>query len=108
MVEYRPDLAPVALQEVFRAETRAAAERICAVILDGLECFVRDRSSHAFPTASLEAGLLFVAVPADQAERARQLLREAVEDGALIATDGAPLTNEAGATSRRSGLPLDG
>ncbi len=91
LVESPPDREPVPLVEVFRALTRASAERVCAVILDGMECFIRERGSFAFPTAAMAAGLLFIAVPDDQAERARQLIREAIEDGAITDADGAPM-----------------
>jgi hypothetical protein len=94
LVESLPDDEPAELVEVFRAETRASAERVCAVILDGIECFVRERGSRAFPSVSMSAGLLFIAVPTDQADRAWQLLDEAVEDGAVTASDGEVLEPE--------------
>lgn len=94
LVESPPDREPAPLVEVFRALNRASAERVCAVILDGLECFIRERGSFAFPTASMASGLHFIAVPGDQAERARQLVREAIEDGAITAADGVPLEPE--------------
>jgi hypothetical protein len=91
LVDAPPDAEPAPLEEVFRADSQAAAQRICAVILDGLECFVRERGSRAFPTASMAKGLFFIAVPADQADRARDLIAEALNDGALTSEDGEPL-----------------
>lgn len=94
LVENLPDQEPAPLVEVFRAESQAAAERVCAVILDGLECFVRDRSSRAFPTDSMGKGLSFVAVPGEHVERALTLIKDAVQDGALTEADGEPLDPE--------------
>jgi hypothetical protein len=91
LVDALPDGEPAPLEEVFRADSQAAAQRICAVILDGVECFVRQRGSRAFPTASMAQGLFFIAVPAEHADRARDLIAEALNDGALTTGDGEPL-----------------
>jgi len=84
------DAAPLPedLVEVYRCASREVADRVCTVILDGVEGYVHDRASHAFPTPSVSVGQVFVAVPEVQFGRARQLLGEAIEDGALGPDDG--------------------
>jgi hypothetical protein len=73
------------LVEVYRCANELEADRAMIEILEeeGIECFRRDRISHALPAPDAEPGAYFIAVPAAEAERARELLREALSDEAL-------------------------
>jgi hypothetical protein len=74
--------------EVFQCSDLATAQRISAVVLDELRTFIRTRSNSAFPTPGV-GGQELIAVEARDAARARQLLTEAFEDGAITGQDGA-------------------
>jgi hypothetical protein len=84
------DAPPAAepLVEVFLCSEPATAQRVSAVVLDELRTFLRSRSNSAFPTPGV-SGQELIAVEARDAARARQLLTEAYEDGALTEQDGA-------------------
>ena len=73
------------LVEVYRCSNAMEADAAIIEVLEeeGIECFRRDRVSQALPAPDSEPGAYFIAVPAEDAERARALLREAIEDEAL-------------------------
>jgi hypothetical protein len=76
--------------EIYHAESQMAAQKIVDVLLTPAEIPVRihDRIDQAFPSVGQPGGV-FIAVPADQRERALAILDEAREDGYLDAEDGA-------------------
>ena len=76
------------LVEVFRCVDITTAQRICAVVLNEIESFVLSRSSRAFPAPAATGGQEFIAVESDQAERAKELLVEAIQDGAISPFEG--------------------
>jgi len=88
LVDALSDESPAPLKEVFRSSDFQAAQRVCAVVLHAFETFIRSRESRAFPTPATAVGEDAIAVPADQAERAVQVLREAIEDGVITPEDG--------------------
>ena len=53
---------------------------------EGIDCYLRDRVSHALPAPDSETGGYFVAVPVVHADSARGLLRLALTDQ-IIAGD---------------------
>jgi predicted P-loop ATPase/GTPase len=73
---------------VFRSGDGQAADRVCNVILHEVDAVLHSQSSRAFPTPATAAGEVLVSVAARRAARARQLLHEALEDGALAEEDG--------------------
>ena len=78
------------LVEVYRCSGEMEADRAMVEVLqpEGIEAFRRDRVSRALPAPDAEPGNFFIAVPESQTGRARELLREALEDGALDADEG--------------------
>src|SRR6478672_7506331 len=73
------------LVEVYRAGQSMEADRAMVEVLspEGIDCFLRDRTSHALPAPDSEAGGYFIAVPVADADRARELLRQAHADEVL-------------------------
>jgi hypothetical protein len=71
--------------EVFRTGNDFAAQVAAEEVLEvaGIPTNRHDRRSHSMPAPSSMAGEIGVAVPGEQAERARSLLREAQRDGVL-------------------------
>jgi hypothetical protein len=78
------------LIEVYRCAHELEANRAMIEVLEpaGIAAFRRDRVSHAFPAPDTETGAYFIAVPEEDAVRARELLAEAQEDEALDAAEG--------------------
>ena len=68
--------------EVYRCNSELEADRILVEVLEpeGIATYVRSRASHALPAPDSEAGAYFLAVPAGDAERARELLADARDD----------------------------
>ena len=91
------------LVEVYRCSSELEFGRAVAEVLEpeGIDGYRRDRASHSLPAPDSETGGLFIAVPEADAARARQLLREALSDGALDAQDGR-VVEEAVACYRRA------
>lgn len=57
------------------------ADRVVTLLTEqGVDALVRDRSSHAFPTTVGKTNSRIIAVPGQQLERARELLRAAIID----------------------------
>jgi len=81
---------PTDIVEVFKASTRLAARKILDVLLlpEGIEAFLHDRSDEMFP-AKGQPGGYFIAVPAEQVGRAREVLEDALKNGFLDFSDGA-------------------
>ncbi|HKA88170.1 MAG TPA: DUF2007 domain-containing protein [Haliangiales bacterium] len=75
--------------EVYQARSTMAAEKILDVLLlpEGIEATIHDRRPIMFPGVG-EPGVYFVAVHADQADRAREILDEAQRNGFLDPEDG--------------------
>ena len=71
--------------EVFRTGNDFAAQVAAEEVLEaaGVPTNRHDRRSHSMPAPSSMAGEIGVAVPAEEGERARALLREAQRDGVL-------------------------
>jgi hypothetical protein len=84
--------------EVYRCSTELEANRAIVEVLgpEAIEAYLRDRVSRALPAPDAEPGGLFIAVPDSQAARARELLREALEDGALDGDEGEVIESESG------------
>jgi hypothetical protein len=78
------------LVEVYRCISEMEADRAMVEVLEplGIESYLRDRVSHALPAPVSEPGNYFIAVAEDDAERAREALREALEDDVLDANEG--------------------
>ncbi len=73
------------LTEVFRAPDQLACQAAIDEVLvpNEIPALVHNRVSHAFPAPASLPGAYFVAVPAEQAQQAAALLREAQADGVL-------------------------
>ena len=73
------------LVEVYRSTDAMDADRAIVEVLqpEGIDCFLRDRVSHALPAPDSETGGYFVAVPEANADTARALLRQALSDGII-------------------------
>lgn len=71
--------------EVFRTGNDFAAQVAAEEVLEGagIPTNRHDRRSHSMPAPSSMVGEVGVAVPAEQADQARELLREAQRDGVL-------------------------
>lgn len=71
--------------EVFSTDNEMVARMIVDEILrpQGLRAGLHDRRSHSMPAPASMAGTLGVAVPEEEAEQARTLLREAQKDKIL-------------------------
>lgn len=84
------------LVEVYRCITEMEADRAMVEVLEplGIESYLHDRVSHALPAPDSEAGAFFIAVNEDDAERAREALREALEDDVLDANEGELIEGE--------------
>jgi len=82
--------------EVYRCVTEMEADRALVEILEplGIEGVMRDRVSHALPAPDAEAGSFFIAVHAEDAEKARDALREALEDEVLDSSEGELIEGE--------------
>ncbi len=67
--------------EIYETDSQARAARIVAVVLraQGVEAVLHDRTDHAIPAPASQPGSYFIAVPADDRERALTLLREYLE-----------------------------
>ena len=78
------------LVEVYRCSSPLEADRAVVEVLEaaGIAAFVRDRASHALPSPATGVGSIFIAVAGGEAGKARQLLREALEDRALDREEG--------------------
>lgn len=77
------------MADVYVCYDEQLAERIVAMLkASGIEPLVRDRTSHAFPTTMGTSSERRVAVLVSEADRARRVLRDALEDGVLHSTDG--------------------
>jgi hypothetical protein len=72
--------------EVYRTGNDFVANLIISEILGpaGITAYGHDRRSHALPAPASMPGEIGIAVPETQAERARQLLREARTDGVIM------------------------
>jgi len=77
------------LVEIFHTESIVVAQEIVDAILapEGVEATLHDRKDQAFPGVGQPGGF-YVAVPADQREKAVGLIDEARENGLLDADDG--------------------
>ena len=84
------------LVEVYRCITEMEADRAMVEVLEpvGIESYLHDRVSHALPAPASEPGSFFIAVNAEDAERARDILREALEDDVLDANEGELIEDE--------------
>jgi hypothetical protein len=73
------------LVEVYRTNRDMEANRILVEVLEParVDGFRRDRVVHALPAPDAEVGGYFIAVYAQDAERARDLIRQALEDEVL-------------------------
>jgi hypothetical protein len=71
--------------EVFRTADKMMAQTAIEEVLApaGIDAFLHDRMSHALPAPATMPGGYFVAVPANQAAEATQVLRDALTDGAI-------------------------
>ncbi len=80
------DKSPV---EVWIAPSTVVAQKILDVLLtpEGIEATVHDRRDAMFPSEG-EPGGYYVAVRADQADRAREILDEARRNGFLDPQEG--------------------
>jgi hypothetical protein len=74
--------------EVFRCADRIVAQRICSVVLNELQPFIRSRDIVSFPTPAANSGNEFIAAETGQAQTARRLLSEAISDGVIDESDG--------------------
>lgn len=70
---------------VYVTEDAAEAEAICDEVLapNGIEAFVRDRTSHVFPIPAAEAGAFVIVVSSAHSGDARGHLAEARESGVI-------------------------
>ncbi len=79
------ELVDEELVEVFRSSDemgcRAAVDEVLTPA--GIPSLVHDRVSHTLPAPASLPGAYYVAVPLAKKDEATQLLREAIEDGAL-------------------------
>ncbi|MBI4509666.1 MAG: DUF2007 domain-containing protein [Deltaproteobacteria bacterium] len=64
--------------EIYRTDSPAEAYRIRDVVLipQGITAVVHDRMDHAFPAPSAQPGVVSVAVPMSQRDRAVSLIEE--------------------------------
>jgi hypothetical protein len=71
--------------QVYRCSNELEVGRAVAEVLrpEGIEGFVSDRTDRTLPTPATQAGAFFVSVSEKDAEKARQLLADALDDGAL-------------------------
>lgn len=70
------------LTEVYAASSAMGAERIVLLLQDdGVDASLRESSVTGFPTVSTARHLIIV--PSPEAERARSLIRTAIEDEVL-------------------------
>jgi hypothetical protein len=92
LVPQLPPLTEQRLVEVFRCLDNATALRICDVILSSIETYIHSRTLKALPVPAVSPGAEYIAVDSAQAEEARALLREAIENGAITEQDGELLT----------------
>jgi len=76
--------------EIYQAESQIAAQKIVDVLLgpEGIEVMLHDRLNVVAPAPAGQAGGFFIAVPADQRERAVTILEEAKDNGYLDDEDG--------------------
>jgi hypothetical protein len=81
---------PDELEEVYRCNADMEANRAIVEVLEpeSIAAFRRDRVSHALPAPDAEPGGYFIAVPKDQADEARRLLAEALDDEVLDPDEG--------------------
>jgi len=81
-------MADEELVEVFRTGDEMVAQTAIEEVLapNGIDGVVHDRVSHALPTATA-MGEYFVAVPSEQVTLAAAVLRDALQDGALVDGD---------------------
>ena len=72
------------LVEIYRTGEGLEADAVRDEVLqpNQVECVILDRTSHPFNTPTM-AGGYYIAVPDEQAERARALILEAREAGVL-------------------------
>ncbi len=70
---------------VYVTEDAAEAEAICDEVLtpNGIEAFVRDRTSHVFPVPAAQASAFVIVVSSAHAKDARGHLGEARESGVI-------------------------
>lgn len=86
VLEEGVDLASASqLTEVYETDNEVEASVVIAEVLGaaGIEALRHDRRSHAISAPAAMSGTIGIAVPEGQAERARQLIREAQADGVL-------------------------
>jgi hypothetical protein len=72
------------LTEIYETDNALEADAIQDEVLSphDVRMEIRDRTSHAFPTTTATGGF-FIAVAAADAERARELIKEAREGGVI-------------------------
>ncbi len=88
-----PGHKPRDFVEVYGTSSTHVPQKILDVLLapEGIEATIHDRANGMFPTAG-EPGGYFVAVSGDQAERARQIIAEALRNGFLDPGEGELIT----------------
>lgn len=79
--------------EVYRCTNPLEADRALVEVLEpaGIAAVRHDRVESALPAPATAPGAYFIAVSAEDADAARELLREALEDSALDRDNGTVL-----------------
>ena len=76
--------------EIYHTSSSIAAHKIADVVLapEDVEALIHDASDHAYPAPATESGSFQLLVRADQVDKGKKLVADALKDGFLAADEG--------------------